>query len=414
MRSDQLKAYVIEGVSDLSRARSCLQTASAMLLASIFVVSSSSSVKDGSVTNRNSIANFAMQPVADPSPADIQPDRREGTVSALASPSQVPAENVVPEASQSTKLAELEGVKPLEPESQTVRPQVRRVDLVDEYLWIAYQRSSTKLDSHGDFTWKDAAAAARIDLSIQEYVIDGMDPDFRELLFHAGHAMDAAGIDWTILSAFRDDYRQGLARGYKAHQSNSFHGGTAATGGYGHGCAVDLASAGGDLSNPIVWNWLDQHGGQFGLHRPLGRVDPAHVQPRGAWHETAAMLRNERIAGIERTTSPSIATSPGEPNSAASADLSATASQEQFNCVRPRPPDDSGEPGKFLKRLQPLAPRIVALTAETRQEKSKWRKVGAAAIHHNNQRLPPAENIKHRADNARHNAKPKGHIHLAG
>src|SRR5580704_13481191 len=107
------------------------------------------------------------------------------------------------------------------------------------------------------FPWRLAAAAARMDLSIQEYVIDGMDPDFRELLFHAGQAMDAAGINWTILSAFRDDYRQSLARGYKAHDNNSFHGGSAATGGYGHGCAVDLGSTDGDLFNSIVWNWLE-------------------------------------------------------------------------------------------------------------------------------------------------------------
>jgi hypothetical protein len=58
-----------------------------------------------------------------------------------------------------------------------------------------------------------------------------MDPDFREQLFAMGRAMDAAGIDWTILSAFRDDYRQNLAAGLKARVDNSFHGGSAATGG---------------------------------------------------------------------------------------------------------------------------------------------------------------------------------------
>jgi hypothetical protein len=414
MRSDQMKAYVIEAVSELLRARSCLRTVSAMLLASVFVVSSSFSVRDGSVTDRNSISNVAIQPVAGPSPADIQRDRKEETVSALALPSQMsrPAENTEPEAPQTTKPAEPEGVKPPEPGSKAVRPQVRRVDQVDEYLWMAYQRSSTKLDSHGDFTWKDVAAAARIDLSTQEYVIDGMDPDFRELLFHAGHAMDAAGIDWTILSAFRDDFRQGLARGYKAHDSNSFHGGTAATGGYGHGCAVDLASAGGDLSNPIVWNWLDQHGARFGLHRPLGRVDPAHVQPRGTWHETAAMLRNERTAGAEGTASSNVAISPGEPISAASADFSASISPEQFNCVRPPPPEDAGEPAKFFRRL---VSRVAAPSAETKQAKAKkWRTVGGASIHRIKQRHPSAENVKRPADTAKHNAKPKGRIHLAG
>jgi hypothetical protein len=35
-------------------------------------------------------------------------------------------------------------------------------------------------------------------------------------LFAAGHAMDAAGVEWTILSGFRDDFRQNLAAGLKA------------------------------------------------------------------------------------------------------------------------------------------------------------------------------------------------------
>ena len=82
------------------------------------------------------------------------------------------------------------------------------MDEVDDYLWEVYQRVPTKLDSFGDFTWKDPAAAKRFGISMPAYVIGGMDPDFREQLYHAGRAMDAAGIRWSILSAFRDDYRQ--------------------------------------------------------------------------------------------------------------------------------------------------------------------------------------------------------------
>ena len=89
-----------------------------------------------------------------------------------------------------------------------------------------YERSPTKQDSTGDFTWKDAAAAVHLGMSVKTYVIGGMDPDLRELLYHAGLAMDAAGIHWTILSAFRDDYRQSLASGLKAHTNNSLHGGS--------------------------------------------------------------------------------------------------------------------------------------------------------------------------------------------
>ena len=74
-------------------------------------------------------------------------------------------------------------------------------------------------------------------MSLKAYTIVGMDPDFREQLFHAGRALDAAGIRWSMLSAFRDDYRQGLASGFKAHGGHSQHGGSEATGGYGHGRA---------------------------------------------------------------------------------------------------------------------------------------------------------------------------------
>jgi hypothetical protein len=65
--------------------------------------------------------------------------------------------------------------------------------------------------------------------ALKTYVIGGMAPDLRELLYRAGLAMDAARIHWTILSAFRDDYRQSLASGLKAHINNSLHGASAAT-----------------------------------------------------------------------------------------------------------------------------------------------------------------------------------------
>src|SRR5262249_27257008 len=117
---------------------------------------------------------------------------------------------------------------------------------INQYLWAVYQRSPIKRDSSGDFTWKDLTAAARLGMSVRDYVIGGMDPDLRELLYRAGRAMDTAGLRWTILSAFRDDYRQSLASGFKAHTDNSLHGGSAATGGYGHGCAVDIVDADGN------------------------------------------------------------------------------------------------------------------------------------------------------------------------
>jgi hypothetical protein len=99
--------------------------------------------------------------------------------------------------------------------------EVSVTDEVDQYLWAAYERSPTKQDSTGDFTWKDAAAATHLGMSLKTYVIGGMDPDLRELLYHAGLAMNTARIHWTILSAFRNDYRQSLASALKAHTNNS-------------------------------------------------------------------------------------------------------------------------------------------------------------------------------------------------
>ena len=165
---------------------------------------------------------------------------------------------------------------------------------VEEYLWEVYQRAPIKRDSGGDFTWKDQAAAKRLGMSLSTYVIGGMDPDFREQLYHAGRAMDAAGIHWSMLSAFRDDWRQQIASGFKAHAGNSLHGGSRATGGYGHGRAIDVTSA--DGKDEEVWHWVDAHGARFGLRRPMPGVDPAHIQAGGDWHRTAVALREGRAA----------------------------------------------------------------------------------------------------------------------
>jgi hypothetical protein len=197
------------------------------------------------------------------------------------------------------------------------------VDEVKAYLWSVYQRSPTKVDGHGDFTWKDVSAAGHAGLSVEDYVIGGIDPDFRELLFAAGHAMDAAGVEWTMLSGFRDDFRQNLAAGLKARVDNSFHGGSGATGGYGHGCAVDLASV-DRHSDDKVWNWVDRKGREFDLIRPLRSADPAHTLPMAGWHELAAMLRNQRLGtSVEADPAP----------------LGNLVILEQYLCVRPLPPE---------------------------------------------------------------------------
>jgi hypothetical protein len=104
--------------------------------------------------------------------------------------------------------------------------------------------------------------------------------------------MDAAGLHWSMLSAFRDDYRQALAAGFKARPGNSLHGGSRAVGGYGHGRAIDINNVSGD--DETVWHWIDAHGAKFGLRRPMPGYDPAHIQSGGEWHGIAQGLREER------------------------------------------------------------------------------------------------------------------------
>jgi len=183
-----------------------------------------------------------------------------------------------------------------EPETAEMRRKRGMVvlDEIDDYLWEVYQRAPTKKDSSGDFTWKDPAAANRMGLALQDYVIGGMDPGFREQLYNAGRAMDAEGLHWSMLSAFRDDYRQRLAAGFKARGGNSLHGGSRRTGGYGHGRAVDLTAVEG--TNPEdVWKWVDVHGAKYGLARPMPGNDPAHVQQRGEWSNVASSFRQSRV-----------------------------------------------------------------------------------------------------------------------
>ena len=196
--------------------------------------------------------------------------------------------SAVPDAPGLVKVHGFTVFAPKEEESEASRSVVRRrppsgspMDDIDDYLWEVYQRQPVKRDSTGDFSWKDPAAAKRMGLSLEDYVIGGMDEKFREQLYRAGRAMDAEGIKWSMLSAFRDDYRQRLAEGFKARTGNSLHGGSRRTGGYGHGRAIDITSAEGWGDAEQVWKWLDVNGSKYGLHRPMPGNDPAHVQQLG-------------------------------------------------------------------------------------------------------------------------------------
>jgi hypothetical protein len=200
-----------------------------------------------------------------------------------------------------------EVVSPLETVDECLVPQI----CIDQYLWAAYQRARkidtikvpsrikvtvkkkgktrtvlkkiTKLVDE-DFTWKDPKAAQKAGMSLQDYVIGGMDRGFRLKLYRALRAMEDAGLAPGITSGFRDDYRQALASGHKAATDSSYHGGSR-RGGYGHGLAADLVSVKGEtraqrwLASESLWKWIDAHEKELGIGRPYLDRDPPHVGP---------------------------------------------------------------------------------------------------------------------------------------
>ena len=204
---------------------------------------------------------------------------------------------------------------------------------IDQYLWSAYQRTPkrdtvkdverkkvtikkkgktrtinkkvTKLVDE-DFTWKDPKAAERAGMSLKDYVIGGMDASFKLKLYQALRALEEAGLEPGITSAFRDDYRQSLAKGLKAATDRSYHGGSA-HGGYGHGLAADLVSVRGATraercaSSDLLWKWIDAHGQEFGVGRPYRDRDPPHVGPiDGKEYAAHRSKDNAKHAGLER------------------------------------------------------------------------------------------------------------------
>jgi hypothetical protein len=144
-------------------------------------------------------------------------------------------------------------------------------------------KTRTKLMDE-DFTWKDPNAAEKAGKSVPEYVIGGMDRDFRVRLYRIMRALDDAGLAPGITSGFRDDYRQSIASGKKAASDSSYHGGSR-RGGYGHGLAADVVSTKGDtraerwITTDLLWKWIDEHGQEYGVGRPYLDRDPPHVGP---------------------------------------------------------------------------------------------------------------------------------------
>ncbi len=170
------------------------------------------------------------------------------------------------------------------PKEDTVKVEEKRnVTVKRKGKLLTVTRSfTTRVDQ--DFGWKDPKAADRAGMSMTDYVIGGMDRDFKLKLFRMLYAAEQQGLSPGITSAFRDDYRQSIASGLKAASDRSYHGGSL-RGGYGHGMAADIVSVTGATraqrltSTQAFWKWVDANGTAFGVGRPYLDHDPPHVGP---------------------------------------------------------------------------------------------------------------------------------------
>jgi len=143
-------------------------------------------------------------------------------------------------------------------------------------------------------------------MSPVEYVIGGMNPFFRVMLYRALRSLDAAGFSPGLMCGFRDDYRQGITTGrMKAQNDHSFHGGSF-RGGYGYGMAADIVSLKGSTraeqsaSTDRMWNWIDRHEKELGIGRPYLNRDPPHVAPiDGEEYAARRIPPNARGAGAK-------------------------------------------------------------------------------------------------------------------
>ncbi len=191
------------------------------------------------------------------------------------------------------------------PKEDSIREsRQRQVTIKKKRKWITVTKTWT-VSVDEDFGWKDPKAAKNASMSLADYVIGGVDRNFRLRLFSMLHAAEQAGLAPGITSGFRDDYRQSIASGLKAASNRSYHGGSL-RGGYGHGLAADIVSVKGAtraerLSNSnVLWKWVDDHGIEFGIGRPYLDRDPPHVGPidgeEFAHHRPGAKTRQAAAA----------------------------------------------------------------------------------------------------------------------
>jgi hypothetical protein len=191
------------------------------------------------------------------------------------------------------------------PKVDTIRvPEQIEVKVKKKGKTRVLTKTVTKLVEE-NFAWKDPKAAEKAGMSLIDYVIGGMDRNFKLRLYRALHALDDAGLLPGITSGFRDDYRQSLASGNKAAVDSSYHGGSR-RGGYGHGLAVDLVSVKGETrserfsSSEKLWKWIDGHGKEFGIGRPYLDKDPPHVGPiDGKEYADHRGTANAQLAALE-------------------------------------------------------------------------------------------------------------------
>ena len=198
------------------------------------------------------------------------------------------------------------------PKEDTVAVEDKRqVTIKRKGKMVTVTRTSTRRADQ-DFAWKDPKAAEKAGMTMPQYVIGGMDRDFKMKLFRMLLAAEQAGQYPGITSAFRDDYRQSIASGLKAASDRSYHGGSF-RGGYGHGLAAEIVSINGATraqrltSTQAFWKWVDAHGKDYGVGRPYLDHDPPHVgptdgkeyadkHPRAAHRAEAAASRQARRA----------------------------------------------------------------------------------------------------------------------
>ena len=253
----------------------------------------------------------ATDPAIEPARAIAEAEPKPIVTASLGDPSEVLTPATTPEQAAEASTGDTNAVKQIVGTAEILDECYVIDTCADRYLWELYQRTR-KEDTvkektrrevtvrrkgktvtvtrtvtqvvDEDFGWKDPKAADHAGMSMTDYVIGGMDREFKLRLFRLLLAAEQAGLSPGITSAFRDNYRQSIASGLKAADDRSFHGGSL-RGGYGHGLAADIVSVSGatralrQAASETLWNWVDKHGKDYGIGRPYHDRDPPHVGP---------------------------------------------------------------------------------------------------------------------------------------